>query len=283
MSEYITLQHATKFCPYTQEYLSLRARQGKLKALKLDRNWVCTKEWLQEYVRKSEDYKKQKENREIFVEPPRNLPIYAPDAEMWEEEIPEDSERQKKFQRNFQFALALAMMAALFLVSIFQGHQQVFRVAENVSPVVISAAVALGETMQAKGFTAGKGVQIFLGAASPAGASGEGWGIGEIAKEYIGWVGDQVRRIAKVFVLEPPTPQADSVPRAESRGVVVVPSSANEADDEKVKEQIKQSFSDEVNITPYDEESGIITPVFRHRAGKDYLYILVPLRDENSK
>lgn len=47
---YISLQQATKFCNYSQEYLSLRARQGKLKSLKLGRNWVTTKEWLEEYL-----------------------------------------------------------------------------------------------------------------------------------------------------------------------------------------------------------------------------------------
>ncbi|MFH1423488.1 MAG: putative metal-binding motif-containing protein [Candidatus Nealsonbacteria bacterium] len=54
--EYISLQNATKFCVYSQEYLSLRARQGKLKSMKLGRNWVTTKEWLQEYAGKVDEY-----------------------------------------------------------------------------------------------------------------------------------------------------------------------------------------------------------------------------------
>jgi hypothetical protein len=48
--DYISLLEATEFCDYSQEYLSLRSRQGKLKAVKLGRNWVTTKEWLKEYV-----------------------------------------------------------------------------------------------------------------------------------------------------------------------------------------------------------------------------------------
>ena len=44
--QYISLQEATKYCGYAQEYLSLRARQGKLKAVKIGRNWVTTKEWV---------------------------------------------------------------------------------------------------------------------------------------------------------------------------------------------------------------------------------------------
>ena len=47
--EYITLKEATKFCSYSQDYLKLRARQGKLKAVKIGRNWLTKKEWIEEY------------------------------------------------------------------------------------------------------------------------------------------------------------------------------------------------------------------------------------------
>jgi hypothetical protein len=49
-TKYISLTEASKLCNYSQEYLSLRARQGKLRAVKLGRNWVTTKEWLSEYL-----------------------------------------------------------------------------------------------------------------------------------------------------------------------------------------------------------------------------------------
>jgi len=60
-SNYISLQDATKFCNYTQEYLSLRARQGKLKAVKFGRNWVTKEEWLKEYLGKVEEYNHKEE------------------------------------------------------------------------------------------------------------------------------------------------------------------------------------------------------------------------------
>ncbi len=49
--KYISLTKATRYCDYSQEYLSLRARQGKLKAIKFGRNWVTKKEWVEEYVK----------------------------------------------------------------------------------------------------------------------------------------------------------------------------------------------------------------------------------------
>ncbi len=57
---YISLQEAIKYCNYSQEYLSLRARQGKLKSVKIGRNWVTTKKWVEEYLSKikKEKFKK---------------------------------------------------------------------------------------------------------------------------------------------------------------------------------------------------------------------------------
>lgn len=48
---YISLQEATKFCSYSQKYLNLRVRQSKLRAVKIGRNWVTTKEWINEYIK----------------------------------------------------------------------------------------------------------------------------------------------------------------------------------------------------------------------------------------
>jgi hypothetical protein len=59
--QYITLREASKYCDYSQEYLSLRARRGKFKSFKKGRNWVTTKEWLDEYLSKIEKRKKKEE------------------------------------------------------------------------------------------------------------------------------------------------------------------------------------------------------------------------------
>jgi hypothetical protein len=183
---YIKLQEPTNFCSYSQEYLSLRARQGKLKAVKIGRAWSTTKEWIKDYLVRAERYKTK-------VKPPSNLPIYAPDADMWEDEVPEDIERQKAFQRKFQFGLATSLVAALFLVSIFQGRQEVFTVAGKAQEQIISFAASLQDAAQESGFSAGKGIQVFLGGVLPAVASSEGWG--EIAKDYFAWLGEQFRNI----------------------------------------------------------------------------------------
>lgn len=48
--KYISLAEAAKLTNYSQDYISLLCRQGKLKAQKLGRNWVTTREWVRNYV-----------------------------------------------------------------------------------------------------------------------------------------------------------------------------------------------------------------------------------------
>ena len=72
--KYISLQEATKYCNYSQEYLSLRARQGKLKAIKFGRNWVIKKEWLNEYLLGIKEYNDSFAREKKIIAPPKNLP-----------------------------------------------------------------------------------------------------------------------------------------------------------------------------------------------------------------
>ena len=53
--EYISLKEAEEYSPYSADYLKLRARQGKLRAIKIGKIWVTKREWVEEYVRKYQD------------------------------------------------------------------------------------------------------------------------------------------------------------------------------------------------------------------------------------
>jgi hypothetical protein len=50
----ISLSQASKFTPYSIEYLSLLARKGKLKAVKVSRDWLTTEEAVLAYVRQQQ-------------------------------------------------------------------------------------------------------------------------------------------------------------------------------------------------------------------------------------
>lgn len=47
---YMTLREAADHCSYSPEYLSLLARTGKLEAVKFGRNWMTSREALNEYI-----------------------------------------------------------------------------------------------------------------------------------------------------------------------------------------------------------------------------------------
>ncbi|MBN1280815.1 MAG: Fic family protein, partial [Candidatus Thermoplasmatota archaeon] len=47
----IPLKELAEQSPYSQEYLSLRARQGKLDAVKLEKIWFSSTRALQEYLK----------------------------------------------------------------------------------------------------------------------------------------------------------------------------------------------------------------------------------------
>lgn len=48
----ISMHQAAKMTPYSAEYLSLLARKGRLKAVKIGRDWLTNEEAIKEYVQK---------------------------------------------------------------------------------------------------------------------------------------------------------------------------------------------------------------------------------------
>lgn len=52
---FISLAEATRFCKYSQAYLGKLAKNGKLEAIKIKRNWMTTKEAILRYVKEREN------------------------------------------------------------------------------------------------------------------------------------------------------------------------------------------------------------------------------------
>ncbi len=72
-------------------------------------------------------------------------------------------------------------------------------------------------------------------------------------------------------------PVVEQSPTYTYNGIAVAPSTYSQSD-EAMKASIRNSFSDPVNVHP-DESgtAGVITPVFRKKDGKDFVYVLVPV------
>jgi hypothetical protein len=54
---YITLLEAAKLCAYSEPYLRLRSRQGKLKSIKLGKKWVTTAAWIDDYEKRVNEWR----------------------------------------------------------------------------------------------------------------------------------------------------------------------------------------------------------------------------------
>lgn len=77
-------------------------------------------------------------------------------------------------------------------------------------------------------------------------------------------------------VVEDASDTASSTPN----GIAVVGSSGSADMDAATKSKIQSSFSDDVTISPdKNGNSGVITPVFKNTPGKDFVYVLVPVKD----
>ncbi|MBI2038567.1 MAG: hypothetical protein HYT19_01430, partial [Candidatus Nealsonbacteria bacterium] len=177
-SNYISLQDATKICDYTQEYLSLRARQGKLKAVKFGRNWVTKEDWLKEYLVKVEDYNHNFNNgapAKFLGTVPENLPV-EPDEEtivkiklnsstsptLWDEIKDEGKTLIGKFfppvlKPIFSLGLVFVLFAANIafgkedLSQVFKtADQYVLKIGEN-SDLIAGKIFQSGKTLIAQG------------------------------------------------------------------------------------------------------------------------------------
>lgn len=268
---YISLMEASKHCNYTQEYLSLRARQGKLKAIKFGRNWVTKKEWLEEYLAKNS-------KSEILIS----------------KEIP-----NSKIQ-GFRYSLRYGLIAVLifFFLSFLVSTTLIFN--KDARRTTSGSFVVNGEeVLKTFGYIGNSANQDFFLAENQENLKEsvtvfQKFGIWykeqatfltRTMKELPFIIGEKIigtsnafkngYNYATNFVKEKLSGLLGKPERTEE-GLVVIPST-NE--DEQIKEKIKESFSDEVRVEIEDESSGVVIPVFKNREGEKYLYIMVPIKN----
>lgn len=280
---YISLLEATKHCKYSQPYLNLRIRQGKLRAVKFGRNWMTTKEWLEEYLLKVESYKNgkiylenQNKKSSYTNEPSVNNAILYKDIVFPKKNIAEKN--NIKFFARFAYISLAAISIVLFSVFAIKSSNNI--IVKNFSDAALNVVkVSLNST----------------GIAFNKLAEADKLGIIEYMKDicikYADWSKSKINFFAELFknvsnkltyyfkslsnIWSKEKSIADNNKTSQNNdGLVVVPSSN---DDESLKEKIKVSFSDEVNIEPTDNSSGYVIPIFKEGFGEKYMYMLVPV------
>jgi len=335
--KYLSLQEATKHCDYSQEYLSLRARQEKLKAVKIGRNWVTKKEWVKDYIKENGNGKKTNKKRKkksIEIKPPENLPVEEKEKKPLVFEYKKEELKTKKAKRRRYFSVAKNWPAPEIKFSLPFVEHQPFSIEKfiTVSPqrkllskVFVSAVVFLfflsimtggiiffeQANVKKSLEKAEKNYEIinedFLLFVENINSKYIWVSTANTYKKYGKWLGASIKdspqilkdKTAKlyqiikspfvkiykfVFPSEEATKQLETgeIPEMTKEpevkeGMVVTPSTDQ---DEEVKEKIKEVFSDEVEIKEQDNSSGIITPVFKEEDGEEYLYIMVPIKDQ---
>lgn len=270
---YISLQEASKSCNYSQEYLSLRARQGKLKSAKFGRNWVTTREWLTEYIEKSEEYNNTHNgnghNKIKYLEDIKSLSQIPaiPISGILEFKkikiikVPYNLPVDPEFSFNFKPAAALVLF--LFLtVGFFSRQTLINKTIESASSLIHEISLSI-ETQKAnvesEMLTAD--LQEKLGAYFKDLAYGIRLKFSSLKEQVMSWFDSSSKKNAG---------------ENKNEGMVVVSSSE---ENEAIKAKIQKSFSDDVKVDPKDDGSGIITPVFQEGDGDEYFYIMVPIKN----
>ncbi|MGB2762385.1 MAG: hypothetical protein WBC21_02485 [Minisyncoccales bacterium] len=125
---YISLMKATRYCDYSQEYLSLRARQGKLKAIKFGRNWVTKKEWLDDYLKhNSKKHEAEKADFKKALNKEINFPklgIVETMANLF---------NQPKFRYAMRYAIAGVLVFCLIFTGIVFSKDAIWSVKDGLT------------------------------------------------------------------------------------------------------------------------------------------------------
>jgi hypothetical protein len=122
----LPLSEAAKMAGYTPEYLNLLARQGKLKAQKIGRNWFTNKEWLDELLiilfREREGVVIPEETPEENKNLESEMEIQKPEPVFLSENIEEiiQTKRKNNFSQVFTTSvLAVVILPIIFLLTYF--------------------------------------------------------------------------------------------------------------------------------------------------------------------
>ncbi|MCX6760284.1 MAG: hypothetical protein NTW46_02995, partial [Candidatus Nealsonbacteria bacterium] len=224
---------------------NLRIRQGKLKAVKLGRNWMTTKEWLDEYLKKIEKY--EKETGRIFIK--KIKPKF--------QEQPITSKKE-----GINIGSSDLMAIGGVKIKSFLFPQKIIAV---LAIIGIASSFFCGAIILNDKYILPSGLVKNLSAQTLQ-------FIETTFSNYFSFLFDKASKFAegifkwpKYFSLAPPI---------KDQGSVVVPSTS---EDGNLKIKIQNSFSDEVKVEPIDDTSGYIIPVFDDKSGDKYLYMMVPI------
>src|SRR3990167_10165936 len=113
--QFISMMEASKLCSYSQEYLSLLARRGKIFSKKIGRNWYTTREAIDEYLKQ----------QSVIISLPKK--IFAQTISAAQALTPEEPEEATQMKGGHE------------------GHSRIFEEFERLNPQIVLPKPPLAE------------------------------------------------------------------------------------------------------------------------------------------
>ena len=257
---YISSRRASEISDYACDYIGQLCRSGKLVCERVGRIWYVTPESLDAHKKKVAE----EESSRLRI-----LNIYggkiAQSVEHVSDSATADSAislnapvvapsigRGSALSRRALFACSVTSLLALFIFISFSISGNGSRFSDGAGQVAdaFSSAVSAFESFTIKSFA---GVLAMLG------------------------------RAPMLSMNAPSQLGVEASTGSSASGIAVVQSSGSVSADQTLKTKIVDTFSDTVTVNPDKTgTAGVITPVFKKTNGKDFLYVMVPVKDAKS-
>jgi len=272
-ANYISLHEAAKLTNYSQDYISLLCRQKKVKGIKIGRNWVTTKEWVQGYINRTkgsgqnvisvrvedgtetEDKTEKKEIVNTKENESNNLE---------QEKHCKSLSPIKAYQSQAKNSIPGEFILASFLAS--------FVVIGFISFNLYSSTINQSLSEYSKIIQDTKSVKYLSGLLS------SDLNLNDILKNEKGRVAGVKDSDENDDTI---SDEKNDLTNEEMKGLVVVPleGNINSQENRELIKNISSSFSDDVIINPSEDgASGVITS--ENNPEDNYLYLMVPVNEE---
>ncbi len=248
----ISARRAAEISGYSADYVGQLCRSGKLDAKMIGHTWFVTEQSVFAHMRKIEQEQREAEFRKLSRQSSfatatsaTKLGVRSPYPVASRSSI-----RAAAANEGVTHPIRTGIFAVVFL-AIF-----VFAASMTISYIGGAGNVAVNNSSVAGVYSTAQAIVAFF------------------ERQY----NAVVARIIKSRDLTVRTTDPISVQGTEY-GMVVAPSTGDPTQDAARTEQLRATFSDDVAVHPDQSgTAGVITPVFRKSNGKDFMYVLVPVK-----
>ena len=287
--KYLSSKYAGKITGYTNDYIARLCRQGKMKGQVVGKTWYVEKDSLADFSIKNS--KRKTKNRELLSKERKNEYVSGSEKGSMFKIVESKIKTFPELSKNVLFKKSVAMMVAVLVVSgayvlqNIQNSSDVYVVKNNVEDSISIPKIVNnnGGLVADSGTKKSSASSLFANIIESTDMMFENtWR--RMVSTFRSFVVGTYKTITQRFSDERST--ADDVNKKkiqvsnEREALVVVPSTGSTVEDNRLKQKIKDSFSDEVKVIPDESgRSGIVRPVFREKEGQNYLYMLVPVSE----